>query len=59
MREKLQTDAAVATDQGTRVFLIAVPVPLLDRPQRLGVELQFSGAHSGSFTLFKEIVKLI
>ena len=59
MREKLQTDAAAATDQGTRVFLVAVPVPLLDRPQRLGVELNYSGAHSGSFTLFKEIVKLI
>jgi len=39
--------------------LIAVPVPLLDRPQRLGVELNFTGAHAGSFTLFKEIVKLI
>lgn len=60
MREKLQQDGAVnATDQGSRVFLVAVPVPLLDRPQRLGVELNFTGAHAGTFTLFKEIVKLI
>ncbi len=62
MREKLQQDLSSgvnATDQGSRVYLIAVPVPLLDRPQRLGVELNFTGAHAGSFTLFKEIVKLI
>lgn len=64
MREKLQLDtnddqAHGDINQGPRVFMVAVPVPLLDRPQRLGVELTFTTTHAGSFTLFKEIVKLI
>jgi hypothetical protein len=60
MREALQDSRnATAVSHGTEVFILALPVPLLDRPQRLGVEFNFTADSSGEVAIFKEVVKMI
>ena len=60
LRERLPTaQNTAAGNQGTEFFVLALPVPLLDRPQRLGVEFTFSGDSNGQVSIFKEIIRVV
>ena len=61
LRERLvNSQGASATAHGTDpMFIIALPVPLLDRPQRLGVEFDFSGNFGGEIAIYKECIKVV
>ena len=61
LRERLvNSQGATANDHGTDpMFILAIPVPLLDRPQRLGVEFEFSANFGGEVALYKEVIRVI
>ena len=59
LQEKFKSFDETSQDKGQAAFIIGCPVPLLDRPQRLGVELVYSGNHSGQVQLYKQIIKTI
>ena len=61
LRERIvNSQGASATDHGTNpMFILAIPVPLLDRPQRLGVELEFSADSGGEIALYKEVIRVV
>ena len=61
LRERLQDSQGAGAEQhgGSPMFIVALPVPLLDRPQRLGVEFNFSGDSSGEVVLFKEVIRVV
>jgi hypothetical protein len=59
LRESVPKFSDAATDHGQKCVILAIPVPLLDRPQRLGVEFDFSADSGGQVSLYKEVIKVV
>ena len=61
LRERLQDSQGAGAEQhgAAPMFIVAIPVPLLDRPQRLGVEFNFSANSSGEVVLYKEVIRVV